>query len=156
MNNLGMKAVGNMIKNIFNGVGKVAYGVSLLSFVYPTFVRRTIEKHKLPRESDLWGISFFGTFVLDAIYCVTLCSYGANDCLTSLPLATHTVSGLYEWYRYEKNKKSSSTMTTTTPVKGLEASVEKAEEVKQEQSPGRSVVNPWEIDVRKIENLVER
>ena len=73
---------------------------------------------------------------------------------------THILSGLYEWYRYEKNKVSPSTTSTSTSStgkkSGLEEAVKESSETNHPIDP-KTYKNPFEIELPKndkIESLV--
>ena len=59
---------------------------------------------------------------------------------------TNILSGLYEWYRYERDKNK----TALDSSSGLEEEVEKSENEPKPEKP--KIINPWDQEFEEIEN----
>ncbi len=70
-------------------------------------------------------------------------------------VGTNIASGIYEWYRYEKNKKyghSPSGSRTPAPSSGSTSSGKLEEKVEKGEIKIKDIPNPWDIDIPKIED----
>ena len=153
------RAIKEMGKKTFNAV-KTAMELAV-SFPYfgPSFVRKT-------RKPD-GGIDDNFTLLcslLNILHVVGSGFMAYDDIVPKMypffVLGTHTASGLYEWYRYEKNKVSPSTTSTSTSStgkkSGLEEAVKESSETNHPIDP-KTYKNPFEIELPKndkIESLV--
>ncbi len=160
------KTLKEMGRKTLKGIGSTIGGIyNVFEYVYacPTFTRKhllTIEK-QVPAHvlgDFVAGVVAGGNGFIFVFEGIVGAVYKESP-YAFLPMATHiagnAVSGLYEWFRYEKRKISSP--TTSSPrassshsspsSSNLEKKLEK-NEIKIKNIP-----NPWDIDFPKIENI---
>jgi hypothetical protein len=73
----------------------------------------------------------------------------------SVSVATNIASGLYEWFRYEKNKSSTiSPATAISPQSTLETTVETPEAPKITPTIPDQRIEPWKPEIPKMDATV--
>jgi len=96
-------AISNIGKKIGKGIGLAAYWGFNLGLFYPTSARKA---YKASENDSIFFFAFISAFFIDSIpffVCRKIIGGEINP-LCLIPLGTHALSGLYEWYCYEKNK----------------------------------------------------
>ena len=166
-----------IIKDLAKKIWKAGFSIVSYPFAIPTYMRKT-------NEADIKGnlgvFAYFFTFLGGPMFTLSIDAgliknyeISQNENFLIFPIATITgniLSGLYEWYRYEDNKKKKGFLPTnsppastpiSTPVStpiyqpnSLEKKVEEVKpEIKIEIPVPKQIPNPWDIHIDEIENL---
>jgi hypothetical protein len=147
-----LKAIGSIGKKI------IGYPIGAL-YAYPTTIRKFTEKYKqIPNDPGgfvicFGGLSLVGNFLLVPTIGLYRSYTTGLDKFTWLPLlispTTNIASGLYEWFKYEKNKINKN---TTSRSSALETKVNTSETKAEIVSsfPKDIIPDPWSYDIDEI------
>jgi hypothetical protein len=118
--------------------------------IIPTYVRRRIKSseeyspYNLGGHLPALGHAIVGAYPGISYYFLFKHHPKIASIVLTTQIATNLVSGIYEWYRYEKNKLNETEQPTTEST-SEEESLEKITD-----NPEIQIPNPWDIDVPKI------
>ncbi len=147
----------NSIKSVSHGIKATARFVGSTYMLPSTFRRH-------PDPDDFFNVTIPISFLFGTFEGVLAFSGESTSgkYLYAAPLlvriGTNIASGIYEWYRYEKNKKyghspSGSAISGSSPF-GSSSPSKLEEKVEKEEKKVhlKDVPNPWDIDIPKIED----
>lgn len=149
-----LKAIGNIGKNVLKATTALFY--------LPTFMRRNADNDNWQGYGICVGFLQLGGFMIAGKF---LDENGLNPFQNSyyitslgLTLSINALSGLYELYRYEKNKLKNPVITPNSPPSssGLEEKVETpvVEEPKLEiKTKPLEIFDPWKVEIEELENM---
>ena len=142
--------VGKGIKNTSNAL----YRWGQATYFAPSFYQHTKKFPELysgeAPPNPPWTICVSsGNLLFNLGIPILIClanNYDPNLSLYALGTSaiTNTTSGIYEWYKYERDKSKPKSLNST----GLEEEIEK--DIEPKKPP---IINPWDKDIGEIENL---
>jgi len=152
------------IKETAKGIGKVCKyvtGTVLWPYIVPRITRGYSDDWK-DGTGALFPSLMIGSFIyiIEGAVASHLGMLKEHHLLYAIPIGTNIASGIYEYYRYNKNKylakKTPPSPIASVPVTSpLETKVETIiQEAKIPEQKPIQITNPWEVDIPEIKNLV--